>query len=671
MASRAGKARSGAARVADVARKPGALQEAPAGAKAEAARDAFLHAAGEPGGLASALARADGATRAHAVSRLQRQYGNAFVQRTLGGAARAAADDDLARRIEAARGSGSGIDPPPRQRLELGLGGDLSGVRVHADGEADSLATSVQAVAFTSGQDIYFRHGAYSPGSSDGLRLLAHESAHVIQQGAGPVAGTPAPGGVTISDPDDQFERAADSAAGSVVGGAVSAAAPLPYAQAARGGEPVQRAPFAPVRTAARATVIQRQRAIDDPLSGEVSAGIGNLERALRSGFSVTAAPMLLQQYLQLRPTYLQQHGEYKAAVAGVEATPVPVTTDADLANIQKSTANNKEVVQIKSEVMEKSATLTEATSTVRADVQNVAHQQQILIGLQQNLDGNILSKLVHDSQPKLDSLVAHRARVLALLQTLVQSPASAALGEMAKLFEASGEKLENPASQETKGREDLANIVVAQAANALGLLTNLLPETFVAATTAEIQALQQEMRADQANADSLKVTGTTNQIEGETGKYRTLVSITLPNDLQKLHRAGVAAQQDLKRLADAVNAALKKHNAGQTNVFAEVGTVDQVVARFDVALVKFQPTLKQYAQQIDQVLAALDPPPRREEVSYSAQDLANVVRHLTLEKLDARDDSGTFDADEKMAGTLQSRAASAQDAAMSALPGK
>jgi hypothetical protein len=119
-------------------------------------------------------------------------------------------EDDLARRIQAASATGSALDGAVQRHLEEGLGADLSGVRVHTGSEADDLSRSVQAVAFTTGPDIFFRAGAYQPQSSAGMRLLTHEAAHTVQQAAGPVAGTPAPGGVSVSDPADPFERAAD-----------------------------------------------------------------------------------------------------------------------------------------------------------------------------------------------------------------------------------------------------------------------------------------------------------------------------------------------------------------------------------------------------------------------------------------------------------------------------
>jgi hypothetical protein len=61
---------------------------------------------------------------------------------------------------------------------------DFGNVRVHADGRADELARSVNALAFTHANHIVFRAGEYDPNAPAGKRLLAHELTHTIQQGA-------------------------------------------------------------------------------------------------------------------------------------------------------------------------------------------------------------------------------------------------------------------------------------------------------------------------------------------------------------------------------------------------------------------------------------------------------------------------------------------------------
>jgi len=169
--------------------------------------------------------RLGGETRERSLLHLQQTIGNQSVQRMVK-RSRAAAGPavDLAQRIRTASSSGSALDAATRDRLQTGLNADLSSVRVHTDDEADRLSESVEAIAFTTGPDIFFRSGAYAPSSPAGLHLLAHEAAHTIQQSAGPVAGMPAPGGVSISDPSDSFEQAAEQAAYSLLSGAAPGA---------------------------------------------------------------------------------------------------------------------------------------------------------------------------------------------------------------------------------------------------------------------------------------------------------------------------------------------------------------------------------------------------------------------------------------------------------------
>jgi len=61
---------------------------------------------------------------------------------------------------------------------------DFSDVRVHSGPRAEGLARSINAKAFTKGRDIYFGSEHYQLHAESGQRLLAHELAHVVQQGA-------------------------------------------------------------------------------------------------------------------------------------------------------------------------------------------------------------------------------------------------------------------------------------------------------------------------------------------------------------------------------------------------------------------------------------------------------------------------------------------------------
>lgn len=140
----------------------------------------------------------------------------------LGRSAESRADDPLGGRAVPAkittllrrrRGHGDRLPEPLAGDLGSQLGHDLSSVRVHTDGTADTLARSLQAVAFTHGSDIYFQNGAYDPRGENGQRLLAHELTHVVQnsQGSG---GASAP---TVGRADDPAEAEADRSADRVI----------------------------------------------------------------------------------------------------------------------------------------------------------------------------------------------------------------------------------------------------------------------------------------------------------------------------------------------------------------------------------------------------------------------------------------------------------------------
>jgi hypothetical protein len=58
-------------------------------------------------------------------------------------------------------------------------------VRVHTDSKAARSAQSVNALAYTVGQNVVFGADRYTPHLPEGQRLLAHELAHVVQQDSG------------------------------------------------------------------------------------------------------------------------------------------------------------------------------------------------------------------------------------------------------------------------------------------------------------------------------------------------------------------------------------------------------------------------------------------------------------------------------------------------------
>jgi hypothetical protein len=144
---------------------------------------------------------------------LQRAVGNSGASAVLGGEESAEEKAEPSPVHDVIASSGSPLDRDVREDMEARLGHDFSDVRVHTDGAAESSAKAVGANAYTVGSHIAFQRSAYEPGSDAGRTTLAHELTHVVQQRNGPVDGTPAAGGISVSDPGDRFEReAADTA---------------------------------------------------------------------------------------------------------------------------------------------------------------------------------------------------------------------------------------------------------------------------------------------------------------------------------------------------------------------------------------------------------------------------------------------------------------------------
>ncbi len=117
---------------------------------------------------------------------LQRQYGNNYVQRVLASSrSTPSGTSDIEQTIEQSRGNGHPLQSPVRTQMESAFGVNFSGVRVHTDLTADRLSQALNARAFTTGTDVFFRQGEYSPESVSGRQLLAHELTHVVQQTGG------------------------------------------------------------------------------------------------------------------------------------------------------------------------------------------------------------------------------------------------------------------------------------------------------------------------------------------------------------------------------------------------------------------------------------------------------------------------------------------------------
>ncbi|WP_055077250.1 DUF4157 domain-containing protein [Pseudanabaena sp. 'Roaring Creek'] len=101
------------------------------------------------------------------------------------------ASTDLESSIQSARGSGQSLDSNLQAKMGQAMGADFSGVKIHTDSQSDRLNKSIQAKAFTTGQDVFFRQGEYNPSSKNGQELIAHELTHVVQQNGGAVQRSP------------------------------------------------------------------------------------------------------------------------------------------------------------------------------------------------------------------------------------------------------------------------------------------------------------------------------------------------------------------------------------------------------------------------------------------------------------------------------------------------
>jgi|KBSMisStandDraft_5_1062788.scaffolds.fasta_scaffold55300_3 hypothetical protein len=168
---------------------------------------------------ASTLNRATAAHPARAgrsLLQLQKQYGNRYVKRVVALARDTAAHEEASANVEQAisreRGGGQPLDSGVRRHMESALSADFGGVRVHTDNQAHTLNRELSARAFTTGQDIFFRKGAYEPGTSQGRELIAHELTHVVQQDGATVSRQ-----FSVSQPGDAHEVEAEQTARAII----------------------------------------------------------------------------------------------------------------------------------------------------------------------------------------------------------------------------------------------------------------------------------------------------------------------------------------------------------------------------------------------------------------------------------------------------------------------
>jgi Domain of unknown function (DUF4157) len=160
---------------------------------------------------------------------------------------------------EVLRSPGESLDVATRSWMEPRFGHDFGSVRVHADAKAAESARAVYALAYTVGRDVVFGTGQFSPTSTAGRKLIAHELAHVVQQqGASAI-----PDELQIGSPSDASELEAASASDTSLGSPAGSAMTPARQQVSRQMNPMEEraSPSREPRRHARSTLPYHQAA--------------------------------------------------------------------------------------------------------------------------------------------------------------------------------------------------------------------------------------------------------------------------------------------------------------------------------------------------------------------------------------------------------------------------
>ena len=127
------------------------------------------------------------------------------IQRTAG--ASAVPDSSVPDNFMSSLGVGQPLDKATRDYFEPRFGMDFSQIRVHTGSKAEASASSINAHAYTLGNNVVFGRGRYQPQTIQGKRLLAHELTHTMQQQGGMVGRRIQLARVHFYDYTDNFAR--------------------------------------------------------------------------------------------------------------------------------------------------------------------------------------------------------------------------------------------------------------------------------------------------------------------------------------------------------------------------------------------------------------------------------------------------------------------------------
>lgn len=179
---KAGNAARKWARTGDTSGLPPELAaNLPPAAKALGRFNRIFSAVGSMGGRVASAAKSVGRTLANAASSAVSTVKSWFWKARPGGPN----PEGAASNNQSALDRGQSLPSDTRTKMEASMGEDFSNVRLHTGTPGAQLSDSMNARAFTAGDDIAFGSGEYQPGTPVGDALIAHELAHVKQQRSG------------------------------------------------------------------------------------------------------------------------------------------------------------------------------------------------------------------------------------------------------------------------------------------------------------------------------------------------------------------------------------------------------------------------------------------------------------------------------------------------------
>lgn len=228
---------------------------------------------------------------------------------------------------------GSPLDSNTRNYMESRFVNNFSQVRVHTDSKAAESAKAVDALAYTVGPNVVFGAGHYSPGQKTGMRLLAHELTHVVQQQQVHHQGV-MNRSIEIGPEDSQAEIEADRVADDVINEHSMPFAPEINSSPA-GGIALQRVPTTPQRRGGE----QRLATIEAPARGEDQVRI-RIFRYLCDCMGRNVSRSRLSARIQPRPGIVYQfcRGRTTVRVLG-EVVPSSLTSGTATATVDINVA--------------------------------------------------------------------------------------------------------------------------------------------------------------------------------------------------------------------------------------------------------------------------------------------------------------------------------------------